>query len=580
MAPGIGIGIGIGAGLKSGGGIDWSSYWTPPSALTLTVVSDTAITLDWTGGKATSIERSADGVTYAEIDTVALGTTTYNDTGLTEATHYWYRVREYSGSNYSSYSNVADDYTDPAELANAWAIYDFVDADNLTKDGSERVAQVTDLTGNGNHYLQADDAKKPIHVNGYVLSDGSNDTMATGAKTLDVPITIYTVFEVPTIGCKEGNLYDGNNLYSCHTIFRGATPSIANVQFFKGSFLPATPMAYVRVDNKTLLTHVVNGANSLLKISSTADIIEDAGTGYGNPSGFTLGSLADGSNNCYVRWYGQIIFASAHDAATRLKIQNYLTRKYRDTFDAWTVAGQSNALGKDTVANITGLDYKVTIPNGIIFNYTSSKFETYVPGVNAQTGANEFGVENSFLSNMVTYKSSRIYVIKYALGSSKLATDAGGDDWNPDNAGECYDDLLVRFTNGLAELARTINRLRFKGIIWIQGESDSVLQVDANAYYANLVDFMESNFVPYLNSLNVANDIEETIQKIIVGVANSGLWTYRNTVIAAQQLYCTNYDGIYIDTATYAVIVGNEAHYDADSLVQIGIDAYNGVKDL
>lgn len=79
----------------------WSRSWTPqiPTDLTLTVISDTSIQLDWvnvdTTGDGVSIERSTDGVAYSEIDTVALGVDTFTDTGLSAGTLYYYRIRAF-----------------------------------------------------------------------------------------------------------------------------------------------------------------------------------------------------------------------------------------------------------------------------------------------------------------------------------------------------------------------------------------------------------------------------------------------------------------------------------------------------
>lgn len=94
-------------------GINWSSYWATrnPSALVLTVLSSTSIKLDWTANGVQdydghSVERSADGVTYVEVDTVTVGTNTFTDTGLTAGTLYYYRVKAYKGSNQSTASNV------------------------------------------------------------------------------------------------------------------------------------------------------------------------------------------------------------------------------------------------------------------------------------------------------------------------------------------------------------------------------------------------------------------------------------------------------------------------------------------
>lgn len=83
--------------------------------LTATTYSATRINLAWTNGSTNedgiSIERSTDGINFAEIITVGAGTVVYANTGLTEATQYWYRVRAFRGTQYSDYSNIADDTT-------------------------------------------------------------------------------------------------------------------------------------------------------------------------------------------------------------------------------------------------------------------------------------------------------------------------------------------------------------------------------------------------------------------------------------------------------------------------------------
>lgn len=94
-------GIGIGPIMGNRGG-SWSQYWAArfPSNLIATVISDTQIDLSWTNNgtvdyDGVSIERSTDGVSYAEIDTVAAGQTTFSDTTCNEATLYYYRIRYY-----------------------------------------------------------------------------------------------------------------------------------------------------------------------------------------------------------------------------------------------------------------------------------------------------------------------------------------------------------------------------------------------------------------------------------------------------------------------------------------------------
>jgi titin len=91
-----------------------------PSNLLATVVSATQISLSWTDNSTNEsgfrIERSADGgVSWSLVTTVVANVKTYNNTGLTGATAYSYRVRAYNTTNeFSDISNVVAATTLPA----------------------------------------------------------------------------------------------------------------------------------------------------------------------------------------------------------------------------------------------------------------------------------------------------------------------------------------------------------------------------------------------------------------------------------------------------------------------------------
>jgi hypothetical protein len=86
-----------------------------PTSLKATVVSATQINLTWTDNSVTEdgfrIERAPDfgGApgTWAEIATVGVNTTTFSNTGLTELTPYWFRVKAYNSGAESPPSNQA-----------------------------------------------------------------------------------------------------------------------------------------------------------------------------------------------------------------------------------------------------------------------------------------------------------------------------------------------------------------------------------------------------------------------------------------------------------------------------------------
>ncbi len=87
----------------------------PPTGLTATTISNSEIALAWTDNSSNEdgfkIERKIGELgTYSQITTVGASVTTYNNTGLTADTKYYYRVKAYNAANGDShYSN--EDYS-------------------------------------------------------------------------------------------------------------------------------------------------------------------------------------------------------------------------------------------------------------------------------------------------------------------------------------------------------------------------------------------------------------------------------------------------------------------------------------
>ena len=91
----------------------------PPANLAVTPVSGSRINLSWTdnsfGETGFTIERkTGSGGTYSQIATVSANVTSYSNTGLGEATTYYFRITAYNSSGNSSYSNEANATTYPA----------------------------------------------------------------------------------------------------------------------------------------------------------------------------------------------------------------------------------------------------------------------------------------------------------------------------------------------------------------------------------------------------------------------------------------------------------------------------------
>jgi hypothetical protein len=69
------------------------------------------INLTWSfagsGISGFKIERSTNGKSYSQIATVGAATTSYLNSGLRSGRKYYYRIRAYTGSTNSGYSNIA-----------------------------------------------------------------------------------------------------------------------------------------------------------------------------------------------------------------------------------------------------------------------------------------------------------------------------------------------------------------------------------------------------------------------------------------------------------------------------------------
>lgn len=95
-------------------------YQTPPEApdLLISITSDTVLHLSWTEASPVTgyeLERSADGVTgWSQIATPASGDMSYDDTGRTGSTSYYYRLRAINIAGNSAYSDVVQAKTLPA----------------------------------------------------------------------------------------------------------------------------------------------------------------------------------------------------------------------------------------------------------------------------------------------------------------------------------------------------------------------------------------------------------------------------------------------------------------------------------
>jgi hypothetical protein len=121
---------------------------TPPAAptsLAASTVSASSLHLSWVDNASDEtgyrIERSTDGANFTFVSSVAANVSSWNDSGLSAGTKYYYRVQAIGSSANSGYSNIANATTQSAGSPGVPAA-----PTNLTLKKSTSVANAIDLS--------------------------------------------------------------------------------------------------------------------------------------------------------------------------------------------------------------------------------------------------------------------------------------------------------------------------------------------------------------------------------------------------------------------------------------------------
>ncbi|HEX5650863.1 MAG TPA: M12 family metallo-peptidase [Steroidobacteraceae bacterium] len=121
-----------------------------PSSLTVTSVTYNSVSLSWldnaTNESGYKVERSLDGVSFAEVATLGAGSHTYTNGSLSASTPYSYRVRAYNSAGVSGYSNAVSTTTPAAPTVAAAPPAPTSVAASNRGDGSAQVSWTADVT--------------------------------------------------------------------------------------------------------------------------------------------------------------------------------------------------------------------------------------------------------------------------------------------------------------------------------------------------------------------------------------------------------------------------------------------------
>lgn len=232
--------------------------------------------------------------------------------------------------------------------------------------------------------------------------------------------------------------------------------------------------------------------------------------------------------------------------------------------DVLIVAGQSNAGGVRTTGTGWVTDTSVKIWNG-------TAFVTYDPATAAGMGDNAnnpvfaggYSAEMEYARQFrLANPGKELRILKYFMGGTLLATTTD-PDWNPAN-GELFSRAGTFFNNALAAIAAEGKSPNIRRLFWMQGESDAVGSITANAYQANLTGWK--------SAVRSQWGISSTTPITIGRIADTFSWANRDTVRAAQAavVAADPYLSL-LDTDHYS---SDGTHYYASGYSQMGFDLW------
>jgi len=241
------------------------------------------------------------------------------------------------------------------------------------------------------------------------------------------------------------------------------------------------------------------------------------------------------------------------------------TRSTTDTateekvLDVYILAGQSNM---DGWAWYTGLTPEQLLADPRVSLYWSGwgEFRSLQP---ATTGGNTYFGPEVTLGRSLADSGAEVALVKHAVSGTDLAYYwYPGETPADDTAGAGFVSLAETVAAAALELDASGREWRWRGFVWMQGESDATVIEMANAYEDNLRHLVE-----------MVRDLTESpsLMAAIGLISTEPYWTYANTVREAEQAVADS--DPFIFTVETDDLPRNEfdlAHYDGVSTRVLG----------
>lgn len=210
------------------------------------------------------------------------------------------------------------------------------------------------------------------------------------------------------------------------------------------------------------------------------------------------------------------------------------------------VAGQSNMVGYRTVVNDLPPRLRKTVPNCLY--WTGSGWSALQAGRLNQKSA--FGPELTLAQRLAGKGNGPVGIVKVARNGSYIERH-----WSPDIEGGLLSRLIDQTQSALEHQPS-----RLCGMIWLQGEADSIEEQDANLYGIR--------FTRLVQTVRVA--LSAPALPVIAGIVNplDDRCTYRNKVRRAiKRAPLSNYSTVQIDDLE---LQPDRLHFTAQGLQVMG----------
>jgi hypothetical protein len=171
------------------------------------------------------------------------------------------------------------------------------------------IARVDDISGNGNHLLQATAAARPTwNANGglpYALFDGTDDRLTVAIAFASAVFDRISAFRQITWTANDRLFGNGPTGVASGILYQnGVTPEIRQYDGANGAV-----NAGLVLGADGVVTERHNNASSRLAVNNAA--YASAATGTDAVTGISVGADPGGTNASNVRWYGAFMRAGA-----------------------------------------------------------------------------------------------------------------------------------------------------------------------------------------------------------------------------------------------------------------------------